>query len=63
MSDRDDARRIDLLTRGLRDGEHNVHRPPHDRGVVSEILFGYSKQEHADRRAYNAGWRRGKGRG
>lgn len=45
---------------GVRHGRINNYSPPHDRGVVSEILFGYTKDEAADRRAYDEGWTRGK---
>lgn len=45
---------------GQRDAAKGTYRPPHNRGLLSELLFGISKREIAETNAYRQGWREGK---
>lgn len=49
--------------KGQRDGSKNKYRPPHDRGLLGDLIFGHNKTERKDRSEYNGGWKNGyKGR-
>jgi hypothetical protein len=51
----------DYFNRGKRDAQHGVHHPPHQRGVLREmILDPYSRRERGNRSDYNDGVRAGR---
>ena len=46
--------------RGLRDGKKHVYHPPHDKGIIGELIDGYTKSEIEQNKDYDQGIRHGR---
>ena len=45
---------------GHNDGQAGRYDPPHDRGVLREVLDPYTDKEIQDRKEYKEGYKKGK---
>jgi hypothetical protein len=55
-----DATKYRYGAKGFHDGRRNEWKPPHDRGVIGEILFPYKRDEIENRQSYREHWREGR---